>query len=93
MKIFSVRQTVLPALLVLSPVVFAADEQTMIVSAASQVVSELDTPAAVSVVDGEEMRLATPRINLSESLTGVPGLQVQNRQNYAQDLQLSLIHI
>lgn len=81
MKIFSVRQTVLPALLVLSPVVFAADEQTMIVSAAPQVVSELDTPAAVSVVDGEEMRLATPRINLSESLTGVPGLQVQNRQN------------
>ncbi|MFO6484872.1 hypothetical protein ACLBR5_19865 [Escherichia coli] len=73
MKIFSVRQTVLPALLVLSPVVFAADEQTMIVSAAPQVVSELDTPAAVSVVDGEEMRLATPRINLSESLTGVPG--------------------
>lgn len=53
MKIFSVRQTVLPALLVLSPVVFAADEQTMIVSAAPQVVSELDTPAAVSVVDGE----------------------------------------
>lgn len=72
------------------PVVFAADEQTMIVSAAPQVVSELDTPAAVSVVDGEEMRLATPRINLSESLTGVPGLQVQNRQNYAQDLQLSI---
>ncbi len=62
----------------------------MIVSAAPQVVSELDTPAAVSVVDGEEMRLATPRINLSESLTGVPGLQVQNRQNYAQDLQLSI---
>ena len=90
MKIFSVRQTVLPALLVLFPVVFAADEQTMIVSAAPQVVSELDTPAAVSVVDGEEMRLATPRINLSESLTGVPGLQVQNRQNYAQDLQLSI---
>ncbi len=90
MKIFSVRQTVLPALLVLSPVVFAADEQTMIVSAAPQVISELDTPAAVSVVDGEEMRLATPRINLSESLTGVPGLQVQNRQNYAQDLQLSI---
>ena len=90
MKIVFVRQTVLPALLVLSPVVFAADEQTMIVSAAPQVVSELDTPAAVSVVDGEEMRLATPRINLSESLTGVPGLQVQNRQNYAQDLQLSI---
>lgn len=38
------------------PRCFAADEQTMIVSAAPQVISELDTPAAVSVVDGEEMR-------------------------------------
>ncbi len=29
------------------------------------------------------MCLATPRVNLSETLTSVPGLQVQNRQNYA----------
>ena len=36
------------------------------------------------------MRHATPRINLSESLGSVPGLQIQNRQNYAQDLQLSV---
>ena len=68
----------------------AADEQTLIVSATPQTVSELDTPAAVSVVSGEDMRHATPRINLSESLGSVPGLQIQNRQNYAQDLQLSV---
>ncbi|EGM6804049.1 TonB-dependent receptor, partial [Salmonella enterica subsp. enterica serovar Enteritidis] len=48
------------------------------------------TPAAVSVIEGEDMRLATPRVNLSETLTSVPGLQVQNRQNYAQDLQISI---
>lgn len=35
-------------------------------------------------------RRAAPRVNLSESLGAVPGLQVQNRQNYAQDLQLSI---
>ena len=69
---------------------FAADEQTMIVSATPTTVSELDTPAAVSVVPGEDMRHATPRVNLSESLTSVPGLQIQNRQNYSQDLQLSM---
>ncbi|EJL8541267.1 TonB-dependent receptor, partial [Salmonella enterica] len=46
--------------------------------------------AAVSVIEGEDMRLATPRVNLSETLTSVPGLQVQNRQNYAQDLQISI---
>ncbi len=69
---------------------FAADEQTMIVSATPTTISELDTPAAVSVVQGQDMRQATPRVNLSESLTSVPGLQVHNRQNYAQDLQLSM---
>ncbi|WP_318356825.1 TonB-dependent receptor PqqU [Enterobacter sp.] len=69
---------------------FAADEQTMIVSATPTTISELDTPAAVSVVQGQDMRQAAPRVNLSESLTSVPGLQVQNRQNYAQDLQLSM---
>ena len=94
MKIITARKASLPLLFV--PVIFgplsamAADEQTLIVSATPQTVSELDTPAAVSVVSGEDMRHATPRINLSESLGSVPGLQIQNRQNYAQDLQLSV---
>lgn len=96
MKIISVRQRLYPALLLpltFSPVLQAAsasNEQTMIVTATPQTVSELDTPAAVSVIEGEDMRLATPRVNLSETLTSVPGLQVQNRQNYAQDLQISI---
>lgn len=93
MKILSVRAAALPALLL--PLVSAgptalAAEQTMVVTAAPSAVSELDTPAAVSVVNGDEMRQAAPRVNLSESLGAVPGLQVQNRQNYAQDLQLSI---
>lgn len=93
MKIITVRSVALPALLlplVFSPFSWANDEQTLIVTAAPQAVSELDTPAAVSVVDGEDMRHAAPQVNLSESLGAVPGLQIQNRQNYAQDLQLSI---
>ncbi|MHA8518452.1 TonB-dependent receptor PqqU [Klebsiella pneumoniae] len=91
MKILSVRHAALPALLLpLIAAALAADEQTMVVTAAPTTVSELDTPAAVSVVNGDEMRQAAPRVNLSESLGAVPGLQVQNRQNYAQDLQLSI---
>ena len=92
MKIIAITHATLPLLLLPAACgsAFAADEQTLIVSATPQTVSELDTPAAVSVVNGEEMRHAAPRINLSESLTGVPGLQIQNRQNYAQDLQLSM---
>lgn len=91
MKILSVRHAALPALLL--PLIAAAqtaDEQTMVVTAAPTTVSELDTPAVVSVVNGDEMRQAAPRVNLSESLGAIPGLQVQNRQNYAQDLQLSI---
>ncbi|GGX09145.1 TonB-dependent receptor [Pigmentiphaga litoralis] len=49
-----------------------------------------DVPASASVVDGETMRDMRPQINLSESLGAVPGLQIQNRQNYAQDLQISI---
>ena len=93
MKIIAMRTVALPALLL--PLVASVhastnDEQTMVVTATPTAVSELDTPAAVSVVNGDDMRQAAPRINLSESLGAVPGLQVQNRQNYAQDLQLSI---
>lgn len=52
-------------------------------------VSVMETPASVDVVEGSAMRRGQPGINLSEGLGGVPGLQVQNRQNYAQDLQIS----
>ena len=79
---------VLPCLGMIPPT--SAAEQTLVVSATPAPISELDTPAAVSVVNGDDMRLGTPRVNLSESLNAVPGLQIQNRQNYAQDLQLSV---
>ena len=50
----------------------------------------IDTPASVDVVDGVQLRADAMQINLSENLAGVPGLQLQNRQNYAQDLQISV---
>lgn len=48
-----------------------------------------DTPYAISVVDADTLRAAGPMVNLSESLSRVPGLVVNARQNYAQDLQIS----
>jgi iron complex outermembrane receptor protein len=53
----------------------------------SQTVSEV--PAAVDVVSGAQIREAGPLVNLSEALARVPGLVVLNRQNMAQDLQIS----
>ncbi|WP_404300502.1 TonB-dependent receptor domain-containing protein [Alicycliphilus denitrificans] len=53
--------------------------------------SPLDyAPASVTIVDGDRLRDRQWQVNLSESLSGTPGLLLQNRQNYAQDLQLSI---
>ncbi|NML15037.1 TonB-dependent receptor family protein [Azohydromonas caseinilytica] len=48
-----------------------------------------EVPYAIGVVGREELRAAGPMINLSEALSRVPGLIVNNRNNYAQDLQVS----
>lgn len=49
-----------------------------------------DAPAAIQSVNREVIDNAGPQVNLSESLNRVPGLTILNRQNYAQDLQLSI---
>lgn len=49
-----------------------------------------DVAGSVDRVEGADMRDQRLQVNLSESLGAVPGLQIQNRQNYAQDLQLSV---
>jgi iron complex outermembrane receptor protein len=48
-----------------------------------------EAPAAIDAIDGQSLSEHKLRVNLSESLGRVPGLVVQNRQNYAQDLQVS----
>ncbi len=48
-----------------------------------------DLPAAIDVVDSARIRDGQLRVNASEALSAVPGLVAQNRQNYAQDLQIS----
>lgn len=51
--------------------------------------SAFDTPASVDVIEGETLRNGQLGINLSESLARVPGITALNRQNYAQDVQIS----
>ena len=62
----------------------------VVVTSTRMETSVLETPASVSILDGLDMRNGRLRVNLSESLGGVPGLQIQNRENYAQDLQVSI---
>lgn len=48
-----------------------------------------DVPASIDVISGATVRMMGPQVNLSEPLQRIPGLGVLNRQNYAQDLQIS----
>ncbi|MFN7086450.1 MAG: TonB-dependent receptor family protein [Burkholderiales bacterium] len=48
-----------------------------------------DLPVAIDSVERRAIREDHPLVNLSEPLGRVPGIVVQNRQNYAQDLQIS----
>ena len=49
----------------------------------------MDIPAAIDTIDQRTIREGNPQVNLSEALGRVPGITVSNRQNYAQDLQIS----
>lgn len=51
--------------------------------------SAFDAPASVDVIDASTIQNAGPEVNLSETLVRVPGVVAQNRQNYAQDIQIS----
>src|SRR5450830_116028 len=66
--------------IVLSPVVVTATRTEQ---------KSFDVPASIDVVDSAQIHDQQLQTNLSESLARVPGITVANRQNYAQDLQIS----
>ncbi|MDO4683140.1 MAG: TonB-dependent receptor [Lautropia sp.] len=49
-----------------------------------------DLPASIDRVDGEDLRKARRQAQFSEGLSSVPGVQLRDRHNFAQDLQLSV---
>jgi iron complex outermembrane receptor protein len=63
--------------------------KTVVVTGSRVEHDSFDLPAAIDVVDANRIQQGQMRVNASEALVAVPGLVVQNRQNYAQDLQIS----
>jgi len=62
-----------------------------IVVEATRLDTTLDrVPSAVTVVGTDEIQLARQQLALDESLSRVPGLFLQNRYNFAQDLRVSI---
>jgi iron complex outermembrane receptor protein len=67
----------------------AAAQDAVVVTATRAPQPSLEIPASVDRLYPDDIREGRPQVNLSESLSAVPGIVVQNRQNYAQDLQVS----
>src|SRR6185437_2309289 len=53
-------------------------------------IPSFDLPASLSVVAVAPADAGQPGVNLSEALVGVPGILARDRQNYAQDEQISI---
>lgn len=62
---------------------------TITVEATRMNTDYLHTPASIFRVDTSEQQQSA-QVNLTELVKGVPSLQLNNRENYAQDLQLSM---
>jgi iron complex outermembrane receptor protein len=67
----------------------AADLSTVVVTATRVAQDSQALPMSVDRIDRAEIHDGQSQVNLSESLETVPGVSVQSRQNYAQDLQVS----
>ena len=61
----------------------------VVVTATRVLQQSLTLPMAVDRIGSAEIHDGQSQVNLSESLEVVPGVSVQSRQNYAQDLQIS----
>ena len=68
----------------------AATLKPVVVGSTRLGATPFNTPASVELVAGDALRASQQQVNLSEGLSGVPGLLIQNRQNYAQDLQIAV---
>ncbi|MEP7141002.1 MAG: TonB-dependent receptor plug domain-containing protein, partial [Caldimonas sp.] len=62
----------------------------VVVTATRTEASPFDIPASIDRIGSETIRDGRAQVNISESLGGVPGLLARDRQNYAQDVQISV---
>jgi iron complex outermembrane recepter protein len=68
----------------------ATELDSVVVTATRIAEDSRDLPVSVDRIDAKTIRDGQLQVNLSESLMTVPGVSAQSRQNYAQDLQLSV---
>ncbi len=64
--------------------------ETVTVTATRIASNSFEVPAAISSVPAEQLTRAALGVNVSDDLSMVPGLLARNRNNYAQDQQISI---
>lgn len=74
----------------LGTAVQAQSTEEIMVQSGRMLQRQLDAPASVHVLEGQAIQNAGPQVNLSEVLSQVPGVVALNRNNYAQDVQISI---
>lgn len=95
MSALIVRRLLLPPLIAhgLAASSFAAEVAlttgAVVVTATRTEQSGFDLPVSIDSLNKQQLQDGQLQVNLSESLVRVPGIVAQNRQNYAQDLQIS----
>jgi iron complex outermembrane recepter protein len=68
----------------------AAGLETVTVTATRVAMSSFNIPAAISSVPGAQLHNDALGVNLADDIATVPGLLARNRNNYAQDQQVSI---
>ncbi len=84
------RRTVPLVLLVVAPAAAQELLDPVVVTATRAEEPTLRIPASVDRIYADEIQFTRPQVNISETLNRVPGVVASNRQNYAQDLQISI---
>src|SRR6185437_11338826 len=64
--------------------------QDIVITATRVAMPAFDVPASISDVPAAELRQDSLGVNLADDIGFVPGLLARNRNNYAQDQQISI---
>ena len=67
-----------------------AELEPVVVTATRVGQSAFEVPASIDRISADEINANKFGVNLSEDLSGIPGVLVRDRQNYAQDQQISI---
>jgi iron complex outermembrane recepter protein len=68
----------------------ATDLKEVVVQSGRLEQKQFDAPASIYTIDAQAIRNSGPQVNLSDVLAQAPGVVALNRNNYAQDVQVSI---